>query len=440
MTLFWRIFLSFWLTAVLLAGSFFVLGRLSSSEIIERQLAALQAQAELVAGLWNSDGGQPAVRLWLARQQGPQKARLLTQSGRSPFGRRMEGKMKHRPPHKAPVHPGVYTLPDGRIQLAAQLPDIQPALFLVRHLTAQQIHRLPLPLMLTLAILIIALMSYLLATMLIKRLRRLQETVQVIRDGDLSARVELDGQDEVSSLARDFNRMAERISEMMTSQRQLVSDVSHELRSPLARLRIALELAERADDPGLMLQKIGKEADELEHMVSSLLSLARLQSGLASLERKPQALCPLLKNIIDDANFEGEASQRHVILAGCDDIEADIDAVLMRSAIENVIRNALRYTPEGGTVLVKMEVSDGLISISIEDQGPGVPEKDLERLFEPFSRVGEARDRQSGGYGLGLSITGKALQAHGGNATAENLPAGGLRVNLSLPLFRQPLS
>jgi len=433
MTLFWRIFLSFWLAALLLAGSFFVLGRLSSSEIIDRQLAALQAQAELVSGLWNNAGGQPAVMHWLVRQQGPQKARLLTQDGRSPFVGRMMGMMKRQPTHFTPIQAGVSNLPDGRIQLAAQLPDIRPALFLVRQLAPQQIHRMPLPIMLLLAVVIIALVSYLLASMLVRRLRHLRETVQVISAGDLSARVTLGGQDEVSALAADFNRMADRISEMMASQRQLVSDVSHELRSPLARLRIALELAERADDPRPMLQKIAKEADELEHMVSSLLSLARMESGQSVLEKRVQSLCPLLRKIIDDANFEGEAHQRRVVLKNCEDIQLNIDAVLIQSAIENVIRNALRYTPQGGEVQVTVEQTAQQINIIIDDQGPGVPAKELERLFEPFARVGEARDRHSGGYGLGLAITGKALQAHGGRASAQNIEGGGLRVTLSLP-------
>ena len=434
MTLFWRIFLSFWLAAVMLAGSFFVLGRLSSSEIIDRQLAALQAQAELVAGLWNNEGGQPAVMHWLSRQQGPQKARLLDSKGQSPFGGRMMGMMKRPPHHSGPIQSGVSYLADGHIQLAAALPGISPRLYLVRQLAPQQIHNIPKGLMLLLAVAIIALVSFFLASMLVRRLRSLRETVQVISDGDLSARVTLGGQDEVSALAADFNRMADRISEMMASQRQLVSDVSHELRSPLARLRIALELAERAADPRPMLQKIEKEADELEQMVSSLLSLARMESGQSVLEKQRQPLCPLLRKIIDDANFEGEASQRHVALKNCEDIELSFDAVLMQSAIENVIRNALRYTPEGGEVQVNVEQIPEQVNIIIDDEGPGVPAKELERLFEPFARVGEARDRHSGGFGLGLAITGKTLQAHGGRARAENRPQGGLRVILSLPL------
>lgn len=434
MSLFWRIFLSFWLAAILLAGSFFVLGRLSSGEIIDRQLAALQAQAELVAGLMDKEGGMPAVMLWLSSQQGAQKAWLLTRNGRPPFIGRMMGMMRHPPKTSSSIQPGVTYLPNGRIQLAAALPGIQPELFLVRQLAAQQIHNIPKPLMLLLAVLIIALVSYLLASMLVKRLRNLRRTVQVITNGDLSARVALGGHDEVSALSADFNRMAERIGEMMASQRQLVSDVSHELRSPLARLRIALELAERADNPRPMLRKITKEADQLEQMVSSLLSLSRMESGQSLLEKKQQPLCPLLRKIIDDANFEGEANQRRVVLKNCEGIELKLDAVLIQSAIENVIRNALRYTPRGAAVQVNVEQMPDQVNIIIEDQGPGVPEKELERLFEPFARVGEARDRKSGGFGLGLAITGKALLAHGGQARAENRKQGGLRVILSLPI------
>ena len=433
MILFWRIFLSFWLAAVLLAASFFLLGRYSSSETIDKTLTKLKAQAEVVAALWKNEGGRPAVRHWLFQQSEDERPLLLDETGQPPMRRH---RMMHarKPWRYSPISPGVKYEKHGRVTIAAALPGIEPRLFLVRQLGPAQLHNMSRPLMLVISVAVIALVSLLLAYMLVRRIRVLRETVSVITDGDLSARVNISGHDEVSALASDFNLMADRINEMMSSQRQLVSDVSHELRSPLARLRIALELAERSENPQSMLAKIEKEASELEQLVSSLLSLSRMESGQSVLEKQMVMLCPLIQKIIDDANFEGEATQRRVVLETCEDIELLLDPVLIQSAIENVIRNALRYTPEGGKVTVRSINTGNNIEIIIDDEGPGVAKDKLDRLFEPFTRVDEARDRDSGGYGLGLAITGKTMLAHGGKAHAENLPQGGLRVTLILPI------
>jgi len=438
-TLFWRIFLSFWLGAIILAGGFFLLGRFSSTQIIDRESARLQAQAGVVAALWNSQNGISATSQWLRKQAGEQQALLLNKQGQIPF---MPGGafMPHRMPggmkmwRYGPINEGVEREESGRVTLAAALPGVQPELFLVRQLLPSQLDNMSMPAMLLLSFVTIVLVSFLLAAMLVRRIRILRKTVQGITGGDLSARVDLSGHDEVSALAEDFNRMADRIDEMMSSQRQLVSDVSHELRSPLARLRIALELAERAEDPRENLRKIGKEADELEQLVSGLLSLARMESGQSVLEKRTVDLCQLIRKIIEDANFEGEAQSRSVHLKTCDEVSLFLDPVLIHSAIENVIRNALHYTPDGTSVSVKVVRSSQQVNITIDDQGPGVPHQELARLFEPFTRVGEARDRKHGGFGLGLAITGKTLLAHEGTARAENRREGGLRVTLSLPV------
>jgi len=430
MSLFQRIFISFWLAAILLASSFFLLGRYSGSEAIERTEVILEAQAEVVASLW-LEGGQRATMHWLFQQSHRERPLLLNGEGQSPFPRHRDRSEKW--PH-GPLSVGVQRLQFGRIAVVVPLPGVSPPLYLVKRLNPGQLHRLPMVAWLLLAIVIIGLVSFTLAAILSRRIRHLRNAAQVLAEGDLSARVSLTGRDEVSALATDFNLMAERISEMMTSQRRLVSDVSHELRSPLARLRIALELAERAEDPAQALARIGKEADELEQLVSDLLSLARIESGQSLMERQPVPLCELLNTIVADANFEGEALQRQVLLENCEETTVEGDPVLLHAAIENVVRNALRYTPEGSTIVIKLLRQNGILQITVEDQGPGVPEESLDRLFEPFARVAEARDRNSGGYGLGLAITGRTLIAHGGDAKAENRSEGGLRVTLTLPI------
>jgi len=181
-----------------------------------------------------------------------------------------------------------------------------------------------------------------------------------------------------------------------------------------------------------MLSRIEKEADELESLVTDLLSLARIESSQFVLDKKSVCLCKLLKKIIEDANFEGNKQQKQVLLQHCDKAIIEVDPVLMRSALENIIRNALRYTPSGSQVIVKLILQDSMLTISIEDQGSGVPAEALETLFEPFSRVSKARDRKTGGFGLGLAITGRVIKAHGGELKAENKPEGGLRVKIKL--------
>jgi len=431
MSLFLRIFLSFWLAAILLAASFFLLGRFSGAEAIERQEAVLKAQAEIVASLWLNNGKRATMH-WLTALPLLERPHLVNQRGKSTM--RMGPRMKRNLPLKL-LQPGIHHNKNGHVMIVVALPEVTPALFLVRQLDPRQLHRMPMIYILPLALIIISLVSYFLASVLTKRIRQLRTTVQVIADGDLSARVTLKGSDEVSALATDFNRMADRINEMLTSQRQLVSDVSHELRSPLARLRIALELAERADNPVTSLQRIEKEADELESLVTGLLSLARIESGQSQLEKQTLSLCELLNQIVEDANYEGQAMQRQVQLTHCDNITLFADPVMLRSAIENVIRNALHYTPSKSQVLVSVLQTQKSVSITVDDQGEGVPPQALDRLFEPFARVAEARDRLSGGYGLGLAITGKVIQAHNGKVTAENRKEGGLRVTIILPFI-----
>jgi len=428
MSLFLRIFLTFWLAAILLAGSFFLLGRYSGSEAIERTEAILEGQAEVVAALW-LDAGRRATRNWFSQQNRRHRPQLVDEQGLSPF---LRHRGRDKPWLRSPVTAGVKQLKFGRVAVVVALPGVSPPLYLVKQLDLGHMHRLPLLVWVLIAIVIIGLVSYALAKVLSRRIRLLRSAAQVISAGNLTARVTITGSDEISALAKDFNLMAERINEMMASQRQLVSDVSHELRSPLARLRIALGLAERAEDPSLSLMRIEKEADELERLVTDLLSLARIESGQSKMDRQPVPMCELLKNIVSDANYEGKDHRRSVLLESCDEATVMGDPVLLHAAIENVVRNALSYTPEGSSVVIRLQRHERELAITIDDQGPGVPEDALARLFEPFSRVAESRDRHSGGYGLGLAITGRTLLAHGGKAVAENRPAGGLRVILTL--------
>jgi two-component system sensor histidine kinase CpxA len=286
--------------------------------------------------------------------------------------------------------------------------------------------------------------------------------------------------DELADLSRDFDGMAERIENLLAeqkrlvqAQRRLLGDVSHELRSPLARLGVALELARDSipSTPAAALQTataepaastqiptptledsldyIEHEAAHLSEMIDRLLTLARLESGVQELERTPVDLTTLVHAVVADADFEARSTGRSVVITQCDDCDVLGTAELLRSAIENILRNAVRYTREDTAVEVSLQQETGSQSgsdspvsppqtpfarILVRDYGPGVPEDQLEDVFRPFYRVAGARDRKSGGDGLGLAITARAVRLHGGDVCATNAPAGGLVVEIRLPI------
>jgi two-component system sensor histidine kinase CpxA len=226
---------------------------------------------------------------------------------------------------------------------------------------------------------------------------------------------------------------------MVTGERRLLSDISHELRSPLARLTVAAGIARRKGPESVwpMLDRIDVEAERLDDLIGKLLKLARLQQTSQQLEREPVDMTALVEGVAADAEFEAKPRGRSVTVQAEPGCRVEGDAELLRSAIENVARNAVRYTPEGSGVEIALgrrrEEGEEYAVVSVRDRGPGVPDESLAKLFRPFYRVAEARDRQSGGVGLGLAITERVVSAHGGFARAANAPGGGLLVELFVP-------
>lgn len=429
-SLFTKIFLTFWLAAVLLGGAMFGVTRLLGGEVIAEAQRELAAKAATAAALWQ-EGGATAMVRWLRSQ--PEGRLLLVNAEGEPV---LRPRMPRHPHLPRELSTGLHPIGPGRVLLAAALPDVQPPLFLVQELHPGQLPLMPWWLRALIAVAITGLVSYGLAALLTRRLRRLRRAAQALAAGDLSVRVGRPGGDEVEALARDLDQMTDHLRELLDTQKRLLRDVSHELRSPLARLRIALELAER--DREKSLQRIAKEADELEALIADVLSLARLESGQSALERREVALNELVQQVVVDAEFEAQAKERSVELVLGTPMTLAGDPVLLRSAIENVVRNAVRHTAPQSTVHVELFREGDSAVITVRDHGNGVPPQEIGRMFEPFARVGEARERAAGGYGLGLAITGRAVQAHGGSVHAENHPAGGLLVTLHLPLAERP--
>ncbi|MEO5858956.1 MAG: ATP-binding protein [Pyrinomonadaceae bacterium] len=279
-------------------------------------------------------------------------------------------------------------------------------------------------------------LCWLLAKYLASPIGKLRKATQRFADGDLSTRVADKlgrRRDELASLAKDFDLMAERIEGLVTSQQRLSRDVSHELRSPLARMNVALEIAKQKSngDTSTVFQRIESESQRLNDMISRLLTLSKLESGSKDFDRRELNLRSLVEQVAADADFEANAKSRSVKVVRADDCRVTGSDSLIRSAVENVLRNAIRYTKEGTAVEVSLTNNNGKATIRIVDHGEGVPEAELANLFRPFYRVGEARDRGSGGTGLGLAIAQQAILAHDGKINAKN-EGDGLAVEIVL--------
>jgi len=273
------------------------------------------------------------------------------------------------------------------------------------------------------------LLCWALARYLSSPIGKIRKATQKLADGDLHTRVADEvgnRRDELAALAKDFDVMAERIESLIDSQKRLSRDVSHELRSPLARMNVALEIVKRKSNGEMapMLERIETESMRLNKMISSSLTLSKLESGSQDFERRDLNLTSLVERVVEDADFEAEAKGKSVKIVAADKCNVLGSEALLQSAIENVLRNAVRYTKEGTTVEVALITNHSKVNLQIRDYGSGVPEDELNNLFRPFYRVGEARERRTGGIGLGLAIAEQAIRAHKGTISARNTQDG----------------
>jgi two-component system sensor histidine kinase CpxA len=277
------------------------------------------------------------------------------------------------------------------------------------------------------------LLCYWLALYLTSPVRKLEKAVERFGRGDLSARVGSSRRDELGQLARTFDRMAGRIETLLAAERRLLLDISHELRSPLARLGVAVELARSGDDANSALNRIQKESDRLNALVGQLLQVTRAEGDPSSLRRAPLRLDELVQQLVDDSSIEAAAHGCELKYQKGEPVTVAGDPELLRRAVENVIRNAIRYAPRATAVEVSLARNNGKAVVGVRDQGSGVPEDALPRLFDAFYRVEGDRDRASGGIGLGLSIARRAIELHRGSIRARNARPG-LEVEMELPV------
>lgn len=449
--LFWKIFLSFWLTLVVFAALLlFAVSTYLEHTRTQQDIGSMRArlaeyldQAQTAAKQNGIDG----LEAWLSRLDRREAIPifLIDESGEDLLGRevpayivtRLDRRRQHaeRMERKAPAHLRSIRLADGSSY--RMVPDFQ-SITLLRVLQRPRVIALPV----TIAALISALVCLLLSRYQTFPLERLRRAAQHIAAGDLTQRVSPsmgNRRDEIADLAGAFDKMAERLEKVFSSQRQLLSDASHELRSPLTRIQVALGLARQRSNGQAEneLDRIEIEIERLNELIGQLLELSRLEAGVDAGRTDKVDIRELLEGLIEDGQFEAASRGCRVELRESFPAIVQSNARLLHSAIENVVRNAIRYTKPDTTVEISMlpdtDRQDRIL-VRIRDRGPGVPDEMLLHLFEPFVRVEEARDRTSGGYGLGLAIAERAVRLHGGEIMARNEPDEGLSVHIRLQL------
>jgi len=267
----------------------------------------------------------------------------------------------------------------------------------------------------------------------ISPIRRIANSIAQFGQGDLGVRVETDRPDEIGQLGRSFNDMAERMERLITSERRLLSDISHELRSPLARLKFAMKLARTSNDPAAALERIERDVNRIASLVSDIVAINVVEDDPALEEKHEICIRDIIGEVTNDCGVEAQARGCAISVSGqvCGQVLGNPE--LLRRAVENVVRNAIRYSPEKTAVEVELGEDVNDARITVRDYGPGVPDNVIQRIFDPFFRVEEARNTNGGGSGLGLSIAKRAVCVHRGRIFAENATPG-LRVTIVIPL------
>jgi signal transduction histidine kinase len=445
-SLFWKILITFMIAmTITLVGAVFVSFRLAGQSFdqinIEGRDRIIQEVSEALAR-----GGERELKLWLAKNPRPSPGTVLlvtNERGDELLGRAMPRELARLLVTRPFVRPRVP--PNLRpMQLTPQIigPNNEEYRLLFSRAPVTVLGILMWPgtqvAVLGIALLAAALTSLVLARYLSSPIVRLQKASRALAAGALDTRVGRPfdrRKDEVGTLARDFDKMAERIQALVTDKETLLRDVSHELRSPLARIRVALALAQRRADAAAQpdLARIEREAEKLDDLVGQVMTLTRLRTATEP-RRDVVRLDTLVAEVVDDARFEHPETTVDYSTTG--EVQLLGDPSGLKSAVENVVRNAFIYSDPAKPIEVRVEARTSGVVVRVLDRGPGVPPSELARIFEPFYRTDQSRDHAHAGQGIGLAITARVMELHGGAVEAQNRAEGGLEVLLKLPLGR----
>lgn len=434
--LFWKLFLSLSVTLILIGagigGAVYLHDqRLQNEEGIQRD-----RRAEFVVGLVTNalrHGGVAGAHDLLANWPGQHTPRVMIVD---PEGRDALG----RPVSQGALAKALQILEHSRGKRSVKQVTAADGNRYVIFLPADSANagppRMPPPgVQIMIALLASLLFSAIFATYLSRPIRHLRKVSTRLAEGDLDARVTPfigTRNDELSDLGKDFDFMAARVQSLINAQRQLLHDVSHELRSPVARMRLAVGLAQQQPEKlQIALSRIERETERLDELLGQILTLARLESNLSRDAMEKVSLDELLEEIVQDVSFEAQALNRSVVFKVEHSAELQGQRELLRRAFENVIRNALKYTAEGTAVEIYLTEEYRKPVVLIRDHGPGIPKSELGKVFQPFYRVPEKDKSQPSGYGLGLAIAKRALEKHAATIELSNAAEGGLKARIA---------
>jgi two-component system sensor histidine kinase CpxA len=447
-SLYWKIFLSFWLATglIIITTAWITQQIVHKSSIPSRERLFMDSYANAAVATYES-GKEAALLSWLDKTSVSHYISMYLLSN--------QGEIVGQPNPPESIqnisqdliqntledgiiksgniiisHP--ITTPSGKIYRLAALTDKPLTHFI-------EIPWAGLTLRITLAIFVSGFICYLLSLYLTQPIRVLSIAARAIAKGKLNTRVGHfigHNKDEIAVLSDEFNSMAEQLEALIDSKKRLLQDISHELCSPLSRLQIVIELGRNKTKhlADVEFDRMELECERLNELIREIIEFARLDTSITTLSLESAFLPDILNDIILDANFEFKQHNKSVVIDVMQPCNLTIDEKLIRRAVENILRNALHYSPENKPVHVSLYFDKESIYIDIEDYGTGVPEDQLLTIFNPFYRVDTSREKKTGGYGLGLAIASQAISLHHGKIIATNKPSGGLLVKIILPL------
>lgn len=443
-SLYWRLLIAFCVAnlLVLFLGGLLARGFIEYTTTVEIDWPALARDANQAY----EDGGQGALAAWAAQQRGQGIQATLFEDGRPLNRGRMSGYVRARLPSwlqsgRSSVmepRPGLYvavqqvTGSDGQTRTLLALSRSHARL---RPHAREQIY---LGVQLLLSLMFIGLVGWWVARSVARPVAALRRATQRLADGELSARVGTQDSmapDELSQLAGDFDAMAERIEALVAHERGVLQDLSHELRSPLARLQLIVDLARRGgetDEAAPYFRQAEQEIARIDRMLEEMLALSRLEGGLPGMEHESVDLSEMVRACVDQWHLEAGARDVQTRLDVTDDVMVSGNALLLERAVDNLLGNAIKFSPVGGVVEVSLREDGQVAELTLRDHGPGVPDAELALLFRPFFRGSNAA--RADGHGLGLASVQRVVKAHGGTIEVCNAHGGGLQVSLRLAL------
>lgn len=445
-SLYWRLLVWFCVAnlLVLFLGGLLARGFIAYSTAIEIDWTALAQDADQAY----ASGGRDALAAWAARQRRQGVEATLYEHGEPLVPIRMSPRLRTQLPDWLAAGRSVVVQPRPGFYVAVQ--QVTGADGHARQLVAMSRSHVRLRphtrdaillvVQLALSLLFIGLVGWWVARSVARPVEALRRATQRMAEGELSARVGRQGgmtHDELAQLADDFDTMAERIEALVAHDRSVLQDLSHELRSPLARLQLILDLARRGDprdEAAAYFEQAEQEIGRLDRMLGDMLALSRMEGGLPGVEREPLDLAEIARDCLAQSKLDADAHDVRLRLVGDGPLMVMGNATLLERALDNLLANAIKFSPPGGNIELALRADRGEAELGLRDHGPGVPPHELDSLFRPFFRGSNAERAE--GHGLGLAIVQRVVDVHGGSVVARNAEGGGLEVRLRLPLAR----